>query len=201
MLLVRAQEGTAQTLLTEVGLIPLLREAAQRVARIAAGRQVEIRLDRVPDLVAYAHARLLARVFDNLLLNAVQFNRDGGSVVVTAEFEEPASADGWTTGHVVVRVRDTGHGIPADQAHRVFDRFYRVDASRSRRTGGTGLGLAICREVVQLFGGTIRIAASSPEGTEVEVCLPGRCASAVRVDEVVTAGHGASSHLQIASTR
>jgi signal transduction histidine kinase len=73
----------------------------------------------------------------------------------------------------VVEIRDTGRGIAEEERERVFERFYRTDESRSRRTGGVGLGLSICREVVTLFGGTVRIVASSPEGSTFEVRLPG----------------------------
>jgi signal transduction histidine kinase len=185
MLLVRAQEGGQAASLAEVPLVPLLRQSAARMSAAAGLRRIDIRLERFPDLVAYAEPRLLARVFDNLLLNATQFNRDAGSVVITGRVEEPHTPESWTAGQVVVRVRDTGFGIPAGEVERVFERFYRVDPSRSRLTGGTGLGLSICREVVRLFGGTIRIAATSDAGTEVEVSLPGRLASATVVDDVV----------------
>jgi two-component system, OmpR family, sensor kinase len=78
----------------------------------------------------------------------------------------------------LITVADTGPGIPASEAERVFDRFYRLDQSRARRTGGSGLGLSICREVLTVFGGSIRIRASSSEGTTVEIRIPGRIASA-----------------------
>ena len=63
--------------------------------------------------------------------------------------------------------------IPADELPRLFERFYRVERSRNRRMGGAGLGLAIASEVVRLFGGTIRVAASSADGTTLEVRMPG----------------------------
>jgi two-component system OmpR family sensor kinase len=74
----------------------------------------------------------------------------------------------------VVRVTDTGPGIPEGEAERVFERFYRVDASRNRHTGGAGLGLAIAREVLAVFQGTIRVEQTSPRGTTIGIQLPGR---------------------------
>ena len=115
---------------------------------------------------------LLARVLDNIVRNAVQYNRVGGNVTITAEVEEPAGR-GWTSAHTVLRVTDTGHGIPEADREKVFERFYRVERSRNRRTGGAGLGLAIASEVVRFFGGSIRVAATTPEGTTLEVRLPG----------------------------
>ncbi|MDE3156516.1 MAG: HAMP domain-containing protein [Acidobacteriota bacterium] len=180
MLLVRAQERRAAVDLHEVPLQPLLQEAAARLAGPAGARGVTIAFDRFPALVAYADPRLLGRAFDNLLRNAVQYNRDAGRVTI-AGIDEPA-CDRCPTGAVVVRIRDTGMGIPDGERERVFERFYRLDRSRSRRTGGSGLGLAICREVLSLFQGTVRVAASSPEGTTMEVRLPGRRVG----DQVVT---------------
>jgi two-component system OmpR family sensor kinase len=170
MLLVRAQEGRTSHI-GEVSIIPRLRHAVEQVAADAAARGIEVTFATVPDMVAYGDEHLLARVFDNLLRNAVQYNRPGGRVEVTGHFEE--AAGDWTTGFAVVEIRDTGRGIAEEERERVFERFYRTDESRSRRTGGVGLGLSICREVVTLFGGTVRIVASSPEGSTFEVRLPG----------------------------
>jgi two-component system OmpR family sensor kinase len=177
MTLARAQESRGEIALREVPLRPLVARSAEQVDALAQARGVRLRLDGLPDLVAYAEARLLGRVFDNVLANAVRYNREGGEVVVSGSFEE-AAADAWKPGMVTVLVRDTGVGIPASEQERVFERFYRLDESRARQTGGTGLGLAICREVLDVLGGTIRIAASSPAGTTVEIRVPGHAGDA-----------------------
>jgi two-component system OmpR family sensor kinase len=170
MLLVRAQEGRSDVELTEIPLDPLVRSAIARASEIAARQGVAVETASFPDLVAYSNERLLSRVLDNLLRNAVQYNRRNGLVAVEAhvDAETPSAAQ-----RLVVRVRDTGCGIRSEEWGRVFEPFYRVDASRSRRTGGSGLGLAICRDVLALLHGDVRIAESSPEGTIVEVRLPG----------------------------
>ena len=115
-------------------------------------------------------------MFDNVLSNAVHYNRDGGTVVISGSAEESAP-DEWKTGAIIITVTDTGSGIPDGESERVFDRFYRLDQSRARRTGGSGLGLAICREVMTVLGGSIRIIRSSSEGTTFEIRMPGRIAS------------------------
>ena len=120
----------------------------------------------------YGDARLYARVFDNLIANAVHYNRDGGSVNVSAHSVE-APSDQWAADRVVVGVTDTGTGVPPEEWTRIFERFRRVESTRHRRRGA-GLGLAICHEVVTLYGGDIRVARSSMEGTTFEVDLPGR---------------------------
>lgn len=186
MLLVRAQENIAPPI-TDVPLGSLLREVCARAAEAARRAGVSLSVD-VPDAtVVYAEAGLLGRVFDNLVQNAVQYNREGGAVDVTARVEP--GEGGWAADTVVIQVRDTGPGIPAPERERVFERFYRLDSSRSRRTGGAGLGLAISREIVRLFKGSIRIATTVLPGTTVEVRLPG---SDVRVDGVTAAAGGAA---------
>ena len=171
MILVRAQEGQVLGA-TEVSLEPLVHEVAATVAPIAEERSVSVTVGHLGDAVVYADRLLLARVVDNIVRNAVQYNRVGGTVTITAEVEDEGGT-GWTSAHTVLRVTDTGPGIPEADRERVFERFYRVDRSRNRRTGGAGLGLSIASEVVRFFGGTIRVASTSPEGTTLEVRLPG----------------------------
>ena len=146
ILLVHAQEGAQGIELREVSVLRQLQDGASRLAGPLSARDITIEARELPDLVAYADPRLLARVFDNVLANAVHYNRDGGAVVISGSAEESAP-DEWKTGAALITVTDTGSGIPAGESERVFDRFYRLDQSRARQTGGSGLGLAICREV------------------------------------------------------
>lgn len=173
MLLARAQERSPHDLVEEVPLLPLVEEAVRRAAPAATARGITIAVGALPDLVVYAERRLLARVVDNLLANAVQYNREGGRVEVRGR-AETGPIDGWQAGYAVFTVHDTGPGIPRAEWTRVFHRFFRLEPSRSRQTGGAGLGLAICQAIVELFRGTIRVADSSPAGTVIEVRLPGR---------------------------
>ena len=173
MVLARAQERTAERFFEEVQLGPLISAAVERIRPLAVPRGIAIVVEHTESLVVYGDARLFARVFDNLLTNAVHYNRDDGTVRVTARCVETAS-DTWATDRVLVTVSDTGIGIAEGEWERVFERFRRLDSSRSRRHGGAGLGLAICKTVVTLYGGTIRVASSSQAGTTFEVDLPGR---------------------------
>ncbi len=105
----------------------------------------------------------LRRVLTNLVDNAVQHTDDGGTVTISA-----ARRDGtieWT-------VSDTGCGIPQEHLDRVFDRFYRVDATRGRNSGGSGLGLSICRQIIEAHGGTIEVVSDIDEGTTFTIRLP-----------------------------
>jgi signal transduction histidine kinase len=170
MVLVRAQERR-ETPVTEVPVHDLLQRVCAGAADAADAARVSVVVDVPHDLVVYGDARLFERVFDNLVRNAIQYNRDQGTVRVTARMRP--SGQEWTSDQVVIAVRDSGAGIPDEDRERIFERFYRVDQSRSRRTGGTGLGLAIAREIVQLFKGIIRVAESDASGTTIEVQLPG----------------------------
>jgi len=118
-----------------------------------------------PELMIEADAKALRQILLNLLSNAVKFTPDGGSVEVAA------CRDG--DGDVVIRVSDTGIGIPPDALGRVFTPFERVDRDAIRNIEGNGLGLSITRGLVQLHDGTIAIASKLGEGTSVTVTFPG----------------------------
>ena len=176
MLLVHAQEGAPGVELREVPLLPQLQRSATRLASAAAARDIRIEARDLPGLVAYADPRLLARVLDNVLANAVFYNRDAGRIEISGAAADRSAPEALDT--IVITVSDTGSGIPHGEFERVFDRFYRLDQSRAASSGGSGLGLAICREVLAVLRGSIRVAASSREGTTFEIRLPGRVASA-----------------------
>lgn len=181
MLLVHAQEGAPGVELREVSLLTQLQRSATRLASAAAARDIPIETCDLPDLVAYADPRLLARVLDNVLANAVFYNRDAGRIEISGAAVDRSAAG--TVDTILITVSDTGSGIPPGEFERVFDRFYRLDQSRAPGTGGSGLGLAICREVLAVLRGSIRIAASSREGTTFEIALPGRVASSGLLSE------------------
>ncbi len=139
-------------------------EALIALAPLARRRGVSVVKEFSPVLrPVVADADALSRVFFNLVENAVKYNRPGGRVVVSAEER---------SGEVVIRVRDTGIGIPEPEWPRIFERFYRVDKGRSRETGGTGLGLAIVKHIVQTHGGRVEVESAVGEGSEFRVILP-----------------------------
>ena len=107
----------------------------------------------------------LRELVENLISNAVKYNVPGGSVTVTV-------GEGAKSGTVLLRVADTGIGIPEEAQPHVFERFYRVDKGRSKKAGGTGLGLAIVKHTTALYGGTIDLKSRVGEGTEITITLP-----------------------------
>jgi len=133
-------------------------------------------VERIPDdTTVFIDAGLIVRVLTNLVSNAIKHTPGGGTVTIDAE---PSSADS-----IVVRVTDTGPGIPEADAGHVFDRFYQTDTGRSR--GGTGLGLAFCKLAVELHGGKIGVANGGQPGAIVEFTIPS--AARVAAAEPVTA--------------
>ena len=115
------------------------------VERAMSGLSTSILCHVDPELVIHADARRMVQVLRNLLVNALAHAKSA------VEVRAMRVKDG-----VEIRVSDDGPGIPPEHVDRIFDRFYRVDASRTRSTGGAGLGLAIAKQLVELHGGTIR---------------------------------------------
>jgi len=111
---------------------------------------------------------LMLRAVSNLVSNAIAHTPIGGRVTLAAMAAEA---------EICIEVSDTGCGIPAEALPRVFDRFFRVNASRSNVSGGTGLGLAIVQSVVSLHGGRAEIASQLGEGTRVTLHLPAHAAA------------------------
>jgi signal transduction histidine kinase len=103
--------------LREGPLLPVLRQSVTQTARAAAARDIRIGTRDLPDLMAYADPRLLARVVDNVLANAVFYNRDGGRIEISGAAADRSAA----LEMVVITVRDTGTGIPPSAAERVFE--------------------------------------------------------------------------------
>jgi len=152
-------ESAAGETLVELDLEPIVEEAAAQVEDLAQARQVTLHVDS-RSAVVIGIADLLHQVFVNLLANAIEYSPAGGHV----EFATEHAGDRW-----VVRVIDHGHGIPADRADRVFDRFFREDESRVTATGGHGLGLAICKSIMQQHCGDVVYRPTAGGGATFEV--------------------------------
>ena len=135
----------------------------QRLAPIAqrAGIDVDVELDEL--CYVEGDPSTLAQVVYNLVDNAIKYTPKGGRVLVQV---------GRSGQRVLLKVQDTGIGIPESAISHIFDRFYRVDKARSRATGGTGLGLSIVQNIVRVHDGDIEVQSKDGEGTCFTVYLP-----------------------------
>ncbi len=153
-----------------VRLDDLISEAVGRMRPQAERRRIDLRATRVAAETVMADRDRILQVLTNLLDNAIKFTPPGGTVEVAAVLEADDAA---------VSVTDTGLGIPEEHLSRIFDRFYRVERSRSRlpspggeETGGTGLGLAITRHIIEAHGGRIAVTSRMGHGSTFTFTLP-----------------------------
>jgi signal transduction histidine kinase len=162
----RMESGDLPLTIEPVPLAPLVDQVVSEVsvARPERARTLDVHNDVAPDLPPVeADPERVHQVLFNLLDNAYRFTPDGGAVWVRAVSKD---------GSCEVSVEDTGPGIPEEHLPLVFERFYRVDQSRSRDDGGTGIGLAIARSVVEAHGGKIWAESGKGKGATFRFVLP-----------------------------
>ncbi|MCW5621235.1 MAG: sensor histidine kinase efflux regulator BaeS [Burkholderiales bacterium] len=138
--------------------------ALASMARRFADAGLELHADLSPTpLLVQGEERRLQQLFANLLENATRYTDRGGQVHASVQQDR---------GHAVIVIEDSAPGVPDDKRARLFERFYRVETSRSRASGGSGLGLTICRHIVQAHRGEIRAEASSLGGLRIVIAFP-----------------------------
>ncbi len=142
-------------------LKPILEEAARSGRHLAPEHPIAVEVEN--GAVARADADALNRILLNLIDNAGKYSPAGGTITLRARREN---------GHALVEVQDSGPGIPEAQRARIFERFFRGDSARTRRSGGAGLGLSICAALAERQGGSIRVASARGKGTTFTVELP-----------------------------
>lgn len=163
--LARVESGQASFEIVRVPLQGSLMQSLQQLQGEAAARRIELALDPVdPRIYARVDAEAFATITENLVVNAIRYSHDGGTVRLRAWLEQDRA---------VVSVSDQGIGIAPEHQRRIFERFYRVDRARSREAGGTGLGLSIVKHLVQAFGGSVRVESRLGQGATFIVGLPG----------------------------
>ena len=144
-----------------IQLAPMIEEIFTDLAPLVEKRGITLEADG--DGVMTGSDALIYRLIFNLTENAVKYNRPGGSVRVCVTQE---------TEKLLIRVSDTGCGIPEEYQQSIFQPFFRVDKSRSREYGGAGLGLSLVWEIADLHGGSVWVEESSEKGTTIAVGLP-----------------------------
>jgi signal transduction histidine kinase len=160
---VQRMESGQQTYHNEPERLSAILEQAISVHQ-GSSQHHHITFDCTEDVYVYGDRTRLNQLFMNLLHNAVKYSPRGGEINVRVACERPDWID--------ISIEDHGIGIPQTALPKLFDKFYRVDNSASRKIGGTGLGLAICKEIAEGHGGTIHATSNIGKGSIFTVSLP-----------------------------
>jgi two-component system phosphate regulon sensor histidine kinase PhoR len=162
--LARIEVGKLEVAFQPVSVAELLESCSATTLLKASRKQISFTVNVPPGLPAVlGDPSLLHDVLQNLLDNAVQYTPEGGQIDVSASAEAHEA---------VITVSDTGIGIPLADQERIFERFYRVDAARSREAGGTGLGLSIAKHIVEAHGGRLWVESAVGRGSKFFVSVP-----------------------------
>ena len=161
--LVNIDSGAMKLNLDEVDLSGLMQEQVKRLSPLARENGIELECASKDQMFITGDALKLQQVIYNVIDNAIKYTPRGGEVHCALTRSGRMA---------VIRIADTGEGIPAEDLPHIFDRFYRVDKARSRETGGTGLGLSIVKQIVVSHGGTITPESTLGKGTTFTIQLP-----------------------------
>ena len=158
-----------------VNLKELLTSLVEETHSIAIERSLTVSVEVSKEVaILETDPQKLRQIVLNLLSNALKFTKQG-TITITATSRTSARADEWKTTNahqVAIAVKDSGIGIAPDQQAHIFEAFYQVDGSNSRKYAGTGLGLSIVREFTTLLGGKVEIESQPDQGTTFTVLLP-----------------------------
>lgn len=163
LMLVKTEKKNVVMNIKEADIGKLIEIVLKRVQPIADARGIVIQYNAYKDVTAQVDEVKMILIISNIVTNAVKYNIDGGSVRISLNSDNK---------YFYIKVADTGVGIPDDEKDKIFDRFYRVDKTRSRETGGTGLGLAIARNLIYSHDGTIKLYSEFGQGTTFTIKIP-----------------------------
>lgn len=163
LLILATATGEQPVTRSSVSVGPLIEDVMGDLQAMACAKEIALQFNGEVEVIVAGNGQLLARVFANLIENAIYYNQRGGKVTIAIDAKED-----WA----VVKVEDTGIGMSAEQQGHIFERFYRADGSRSRHKGGAGLGLSIVSAIVQQHGGQVQVESSPDIGSTFTVLLP-----------------------------
>src|SRR5882724_3996852 len=150
-----------------IRLQELIREIAQDAEFEAQSRKCHVDVTQMDDCMVMGNPSLLRSAIENVVRNAIHYTREGTDVQIRLECRP-----GTTGTEAVIKISDSGPGVPDEALDKLFQPFYRIDDARGRQTGGVGLGLAITERAVRLHGGTIQASNRSEGGLMIEIRLP-----------------------------
>ena len=166
MELTRAEAPKSSFEITTISLTEVVNDRLIRLEKAAAAKDIAVEVNVTDDdaVLVHANEECIRQILNHLTENSLHYTPEGGQITVSCRTEKSMA---------IVEVADTGIGIPVEHQERIFERFYRVDKARSRRTGGTGLGLSIVRHLVHLFGGKITVKSEpTSQGTTFTIMFP-----------------------------
>ena len=164
--------------LASVNLSDLAKGAIEAVQSVYPELQAEIRLICHESLIAHVNSVLMKKAVYNLIENAVRFGVDKGEVSVHVEEMD---------GKILIRVKDNGMGISKQDQERIFERFYRIEKSRNRKSGGAGLGLSVARHIVRAHGGELSVESIPGQGSVFTISLSGQKKQCKRSQDAASA--------------
>ena len=147
----------------KVKLRGVVNQIIDDLQHIASEKSVKVKNSVYSDFTVFVDEKKFSILLKNLIENAIKYNKQGGLVSVTAEQKDR---------YVLIAVSDTGIGIPKESLPLIFERFYRVDKSRSRNVGGTGLGLSIVKHIAEAHNGKVEVESQIGKGSKFIVKLP-----------------------------
>jgi two-component system, sensor histidine kinase ChiS len=161
----KLESGSMELAATRQNIVSFLKSLFYSFESLAANKKIELDFESEADYIPVSFdPDKMEKVFYNLVSNAFKFTSQNGRITVSLGIEQNE--------RVIIRVKDTGIGIPEDRINLIFDRFYQVDASITREHEGTGIGLALTKELVELHKGTIAASSKVNVGTEILISLP-----------------------------
>jgi signal transduction histidine kinase len=165
MLLARMENPELYAKRAPVNLTEFLPKLVREFSTLAQQKEITISCHVPSSLVILGHEESLRTMVSNLLDNALRYTEQGGTISLNVTSDDTS---------VMLSVEDNGIGIPAESLHHIFERFYRVDKSRSRAAGGSGLGLSIVKAIVEAHKGIIKAESQPGVGSKFTVTLPAR---------------------------
>ena len=161
----RSESGTAKINVTPQDFQPILDIVMKEVSSLIATKRIQLETRIGPFSKVMCDAKKLEEVVENLVGNAIKYNRDGGKIFINAYQPTGVSV-------MLFEIRDTGYGIPLDQQSKIFQKFFRAVTIETQEITGTGLGLFITRMLIEKMGGTLMFSSVEHQGTTFSFTLP-----------------------------
>ncbi len=163
LFLSKAEAGKITYRLGKVDILEVILSVINVLSSLIKQKKIKLKIDGEPEIFVKGDENLLKQLMYNLIHNAIKYNRENGEILIKV-FKENS--------YVRIIIQDTGYGIPKEHLDKIFNRFYRIDKSRTRSEGGLGLGLNIVKKIVDLHSGKINVESEVNIGTKFDIILP-----------------------------